>query len=176
MTHNHLKQYIREVPDFPKPGVNFYDITTLIQHPIGFKESVDLLTQYARTRDASVVAGIESRGFIFGAAIAHKLDLGLVTIRKPGKLPSATIAEEYELEYGTDKLEVHTDAITEGARVLLVDDLIATGGTLTASAKLIERLGGEVAGVAAVIGLPFLPFEHKLADYDVHYLFSYDSE
>ncbi|MFQ5499096.1 MAG: adenine phosphoribosyltransferase [Candidatus Zixiibacteriota bacterium] len=171
-----LKQYIRSVPDFPKEGINFYDITTLIQHPKGFKLALDEMERYCVSRRPSVIVGIDARGLIFGAALADRLGIGMAPARKPGKLPYDTISEQYELEYGTDSLELHTDAVTKGDRVVIVDDLIATGGTLKAVCLMVERLGGEVAGISAVIGLSFLPWGHKLAGYDVSCLISYDTE
>jgi adenine phosphoribosyltransferase len=171
-----LKQYIRSVPDFPKPGINFYDITTLLQNPEGFRAAVDMLEEYVLGCRTEKILAIESRGFFFGAAIADRLGLSIVPARKPGKLPYKTIFEEYELEYGTDRLELHADAVNPGERVVVVDDLIATGGTLLAACRLIEKLGGEVAGIAAVIDLRFLPWREKLAGYDVRCLISYDSE
>ncbi len=171
-----LTKYIRSVPDFPKPGINFYDITTLLQNPEGFRLAVDGLEEYVRKIRAEKILAVESRGFFFGAALADRLGLSIVPARKPGKLPYQTISEEYALEYGTDRLEIHADAVEKGERVVVVDDLIATGGTLVAACKLVERLGGEVAGVAAVIDLSFLPWRERLAAYDVHYLVSFDSE
>jgi len=171
-----IKRYIRSVPDFPKPGINFYDITTLFQSPDGFNKALDGMEAYVRSRKADKIVAIEARGFILGAALADRLKIGLVPARKPGKLPWRTITEEYSLEYGTDRLQMHADAISEGERVVIVDDLIATGGTITAACKLVEKLGGEVVGVSAVIALPFLPFKQRLAGYDLHYLISFDSE
>jgi len=171
-----LTSYIREVPDFPKPGVRYYDITTLMQNPKGFKQALDGMEKYVRSRNPEVLVAIESRGFIFGAALADRLNLGLVPARKIGKLPSDTISQEYTLEYGTDHVEMHSDAISSGQRVVVVDDLIATGGTAAATCKLIERLGGEVVGISTIIGLTFLPWQDLLKDYDVNYLISYDSE
>lgn len=171
-----LKSYIREVPDFPKPGILFYDITTLMEAPEGFSMALDAMEKYARLVKADKIVAIESRGFIFGAALADRLKLPLISARKPGKLPSKTISQEYALEYGTDKLEMHADSIVKGDRVVVVDDLIATGGTLKAVCAMVERLGGEVAGISAVIALTFLPFAEALSDYDVNYLISYDSE
>jgi len=176
LTLEKLKQYIRSVPDFPKPGINFYDITTLLQDPSGFKMALDAMERYARSRIPSSIVAIESRGFVFGAALADRLSVGLAITRKSGKLPYRTESILYDLEYGTDSLEIHADAVTPGDRVLLVDDLIATGGTLWAAAKLVERLGGEVVGISAVIALDFLPYENRLAGYDVNYLVSYQSE
>ncbi len=171
-----IKQYIRSVPDFPKPGVNFYDITTLLQDPVGFCLALDAMERYARSRKPDRLVVIESRGFVFGGALADRLGVGFALARKPGKLPYTTVSEEYALEYGTDRLELHEDAVTAGERVLVVDDLIATGGTLAAVCKMIERLGGEVVGVATVIELSFLPWREKLHAYDVNYLVSFDSE
>ncbi|NIA21437.1 MAG: adenine phosphoribosyltransferase, partial [Anaerolineaceae bacterium] len=141
-----FKQLIRNVPDFPKPGIVFRDITTLIGDPQALREVVRLMAAAFGDDGIEVVAGIESRGFIFGAAVAIELGLGFVPIRKPGKLPAATTAETYELEYGADTVEIHTDAISPGQKVLLVDDLLATGGTMAAACRLVERLGGQVAG------------------------------
>jgi adenine phosphoribosyltransferase len=171
-----LKQYIRSVPDFPKPGINFYDITTLIQNGIGFAKAVDAMEKYARSRDCQKIVAVEARGLIFGGAIADRLGIGLVPARKPGKLPYKTIAEEYALEYGTDRLHLHEDAINKDERVVIVDDLLATGGTIDAVGRLVERLGGNVVGVSTVIELSFLPWRKKLSRYDVNYLISYDSE
>ncbi|MEA2031344.1 MAG: adenine phosphoribosyltransferase [candidate division Zixibacteria bacterium] len=171
-----LKKYIRSVPDFPKPGICFYDITTLLQNPKGFKLALDKMEQYVRLCQPDTIVAIESRGFVFGAALADRLDIGVVTARKPGKLPSKTISAKYALEYGTDSLELHADAIERGERVVVVDDLIATGGTLKAVCSLVEKLGGEVVGVSAVIDLCFLPWREKMTGYDVNCLISYDSE
>ncbi|HOP08251.1 MAG TPA: adenine phosphoribosyltransferase [candidate division Zixibacteria bacterium] len=169
-------KYIRSVPDFPKPGVLFYDITTLMKNPEGFRLALDELTSVVKAWEPSLILGIESRGFIFGAPLADRLHAGLVIARKPGKLPSRTVSSEYDLEYGKDSLEIHEDAIKPGDRVVIVDDLIATGGTLQAASHLVEELGGEVAGIAAVIDLSFLPWREKLSRYPVKYLVSYDSE
>jgi len=171
-----LKKYIRSVPDFPKPGVNFYDLTTLFADPVGFKTALDKMEEFVRSRKTQKILGIESRGFIIGAALADRMKLPFIVARKKGKLPYKTISEDYALEYGTASLEIHADAVSPGERVVIVDDLIATGGTLVAACKLIERLRGEVAGISCIIGLVFFPFAEKLADYDVNYLISYDSE
>jgi adenine phosphoribosyltransferase len=171
-----LKQYIREVPDFPKPGILFYDISTLFQSPTGFGLALDYLTDYVKQVKAEKIVGIESRGFVLAGALADRLDLPFALARKAGKLPFTTITEEYALEYGTDRLEIHTDAVRKDERVLVIDDLIATGGTIKATCRLVERLGGTVAGIGAVIALPFLQFEKQLAGYDVKYLVRYDSE
>ena len=171
-----LKRYIREVPDFPKPGINFYDISTLLQDKTGFNLALDRMERYATSRQTEKIVAIEARGFVFGAALADRINVGLVIARKPGKLPYKTITQEYELEYGTDRIEIHADAIEKGERVLVVDDLIATGGTLAAACKLVEKLGGKVVGISSVIGLDFLPYKEKLKAYDINYLISYDSE
>ena len=171
-----LRTYIRQVPDFPKPGIVFYDVTTLFQSPEGFKLALDRMERYVRNCRAEKILAVESRGFILGAALADRLNLPLIIARKPGKLPYQTIREEYELEYGTDSLEMHADAVASGERVVVVDDLIATGGTLVAVCRMVEKLGGQVAGISAVIGLTFLPFAEKLSAYDVDYLVSFASE
>ncbi len=171
-----LRSLIRDVPDFPKPGIVFKDITTLTKDPDGFRAAVDEIA--ARYADANVdlIVGIESRGFVFGAAVAYKMGLGFVPARKPGKLPGPTVSAEYELEYGTDALEIHQDAIGEGQRVLIVDDLLATGGTAAATAKLVSGLGGEIIAIAFLIDLAFLGGRDKLAGYEVFSLIEYDSE
>ncbi len=171
-----MKQYIRSVPDFPKPGINFYDITTLLSDKEGFRLALDKMAAYVGSVQAEKIVAVEARGFVFGGALADRLHLGLVPVRKPGKLPYRSISEEYSLEYGVDKVEIHADAIGAKERVVIVDDLIATGGTLKAVCNLVERLGGEVAGISAVIDLSFLPWREKLADYDVNCLVSFDSE
>ncbi|UCC43889.1 MAG: adenine phosphoribosyltransferase [Candidatus Zixiibacteriota bacterium] len=171
-----LKTYVRSVPDFPKKGINFYDITTLLDNPTGFEEALSEMERYIRGKKADRIVGIEARGFIFGAALADRLKLPFVPARKPGKLPYRTVSASYDLEYGTDSIEIHTDGVKRGDKVVVVDDLIATGGTLAAVCKLVEKLGGEVVGISAVIGLPFLPYDHKLAGYDTQILITYDSE
>jgi adenine phosphoribosyltransferase len=171
-----LKQFIREVPDFPKPGINFYDISTLMQDKTGFGLALDQMEEYANSRDAEKIVAIEARGFVFGAALADRMNLGLVIARKPGKLPYKTVSQEYTLEYGTDRIEIHADAVSKGERVLVVDDLIATGGTLAAACQLVEKMGGQVVGISSVISLDFLPYREKLKGYDINYLVSYDSE
>ncbi len=148
-----LKKIIRVIPDWPKKGVMFQDVTTILQNPEAFKYCVDKLSDYCKKQGATTVVAIESRGFIFGAAIAYKLGIKFAPIRKPGKLPWKTIAEEYALEYGTDKIEIHVDAVKKGEKVLVIDDLLATGGTAEAAAKLVEKLGGIVAGIGFVIEL-----------------------
>jgi adenine phosphoribosyltransferase len=169
-----LKKLIREVPDFPKPGILFYDITTLLKNAAGLRAVLDALA--ARYRDARIdmVVGVEARGFIFAPAVARALNAGFVPVRKPGKLPAERVGAEYALEYGTDRLEMHKDALDGARRVLIVDDLLATGGTAAAVAKLVERMGAEVAGLAFVVELTFLNGRGKLAGYDVFSLLSYD--
>jgi len=171
-----LKQFIREVPDFPKPGINFYDITTLWQDPTGFKMALDRMEEYVRSKNPARLVSLEARGFTFGGALADRLGLPFIPARKPGKLPYDTIAETYDLEYGTDTIEIHADSVSTGDRVVIVDDLIATGGTALAACKLVEKIGGEVVGISAVIDLNFLPWREKLAGYDVNCLIAYDSE
>jgi adenine phosphoribosyltransferase len=162
-----LAALVRDVPDFPKPGVLFKDITTLIKDGAAFREIVDLITERYRAVPIDRVVGVESRGFIFAAPIAYHLGAGFVPVRKPGKLPSRSIRTEYELEYGTNVLEVHQDAIDPGQRVLIVDDVLATGGSAAATAKLVEELGGVVAGIAVVVELLFLHGRERLGQYDV---------
>ncbi|MFH1306528.1 MAG: adenine phosphoribosyltransferase [Candidatus Micrarchaeota archaeon] len=157
-----LKKYIRTVPDWPKKGVMFRDITTLLKSREGFSKTIDILEERYCGMDIGVVVGIESRGFIIGSALADRLKLGIVPIRKKNKLPAKTVSEEYELEYGKDCIEMHEDAIKEGERVLLIDDLIATGGTAIASCKLIEKLKGEIVECGFVINLPDLGGRKKL--------------
>lgn len=171
-----LRKLIRDVPGFPKPGIVFKDITTLTKSPEGFREAVDALTKRYRGDRIDVVVGIESRGFIFGAPVALELGVGFVPARKPGKLPAETVRAEYELEYGTDAIEMHRDAIEPGQRVLIVDDLLATGGTAEAAAKLVEELGGTVVGMAFLIDLTFLKGRERLAGRDVFCLVEFDSE
>ncbi len=171
-----LRSLIRDVPDFPKPGIMFKDITTLTKNPDGFRQAVDEMAALYEGRDVDVVVGMESRGFIFGGAVAYLLEAGFVPARKPGKLPAGAISAEYVLEYGTDKLEMHQDAIEKGQNVLIVDDLLATGGTATATIELVEKLGGNIVGIVFLIDLTFLGGREKLADYDVSSLIEYDSE
>ncbi len=170
-----LKRYIREVPDWPKPGILFYDITTLLKEGTPFAHLIDLLADHYREAGIDVVAGIEARGFIFGPALAYRLKAGFVPVRKPKKLPAATVSAEYSLEYGTDKLEMHADAIQPGQRVLIVDDLIATGGTAAATTQLVEQLGGHVASLAFIVELTFLQGRARLPQYDVFSLLQYES-
>jgi len=169
-----LAMTIRSVPDFPVEGILFYDITTMLKNPEAFRESVDQLVNYYQETEIDVVVGVESRGFIFGAPLAYKLGVGFVPVRKPGKLPAEKLAESYELEYGTNTLEIHKDAIQQGQKVLVVDDLLATSGTAKATCNLVEKLGGQVVGVAFVIELNFLKGREQLKGYDVFSLLSYD--
>ncbi len=168
-----LKQLIREVPDFPKPGILFYDITTLLKDKQGLHTTIDALCTHYSGKGIEIVLGIEARGFIFAPAIAYALDAGFVPVRKPKKLPAPCERVEYALEYGTDILEVHRDAIEPGQRVLIVDDVLATGGTASATARLVEQLGGKVAGLAFVIELEFLHGRDKLSGHDVYSLVQY---
>jgi adenine phosphoribosyltransferase len=169
-----LKRLIREVPDFPKKGILFYDITTLLKDNLGFATLIDALSEYYLPQKVDLVLGIEARGFIFGPALAYRLNAGFVPVRKPGKLPSATAKAEYELEYGSNTLEIHTDAIEKGQRVIIVDDLLATGGTAAATAKLATSLGAQVTGLGFVVELDFLSGRKKLQGYDVLSLLHYD--
>ncbi len=159
-----LKTVIRTIPDYPKPGIMFRDITTLLTDPRGFRRAIDELVQPLAGAKIDKVAGIEARGFILGGAIAHQLSVGFVPVRKKGKLPFETISESYELEYGTDEVEIHTDSVEPGERILLVDDLIATGGTATAAIKLMERAGAEIVLCAFVVDLPDLGGSQKIRD------------
>jgi adenine phosphoribosyltransferase len=169
-----LKRLIREVPDFPKPGILFYDITTLLKDRVGLQSLSDSMAARYADDPPDVVAGIEARGFIFGPLLASRLNCGFVPIRKPGKLPAATSRVDYALEYGQDTLEIHTDAVESGQKVLVVDDLLATGGTAKAACQLIERIGGRVHGLAFAVELTFLPGRGQLSGYDVYSLLSYD--
>lgn len=171
---NELKSLIREVPDFPKPGILFYDITTLLKDAQGLRTVLDSFRDhYART-PVDTVIGVESRGFIFAPALAYALNAGFVPVRKPKKLPSHKVSVEYALEYGTDVLEIHRDAVSEGHRVLIVDDLLATGGTAAAVTQLVEQLGGKVVGLAFLVELTFLNGRSKLAGHEVFSLLQYD--
>ena len=172
---DNLKKLIREVPDFPKPGINFYDITTLLKHPEGLRLTVDALSSQFEADHVDVVLGIEARGFIFAPALAYHLNAGFVPVRKPSKLPAETAKVSYALEYGEDTLEIHRDAVTAGQRVIIADDLLATGGTAKAAVDLVEGLGGVVAGLVFVVELEFLPGRAKLAGYDVRSLIKYQS-
>jgi adenine phosphoribosyltransferase len=168
-----LKARIRHVPDFPKPGILFYDVTTLLRDPEGFGLAIDSIAAPFKTSGIELVVGIESRGFILGSAVADRIRAGFVPVRKLGKLPAATVRASYALEYGTDSLEMHSDAITGGQRVLVVDDLLATGGTANATVQLVKQLGGNVAGVAFLIELAALNGRSKLAGENVHVVLTY---
>ena len=168
-----LKRLIRTVPDFPKPGILFYDITTLLKDKAGFALMIDAFAAHYIGKGIDVVLGTEARGFIFAPAIAYRLNAGFVPVRKPKKLPSEVLKVSYDLEYGSDALEVHKDAIVPGQRVLLVDDLLATGGTMGATVQLVEKLGGAVAGIAFAIELDFLKGRDKLAGHEVYSLLHY---
>src|SRR6201993_5650826 len=169
-----LKKLIREVPDFPKKGILFYDITTLLKDKTGFAQLIDLFSEHYIGRQIDLIVGMEARGFIFGPALAYRLNAGFVPVRKPGKLPAPTVKCEYELEYGSNCLEVHKDAIAKGQRVLIVDDLLATGGTAVATAQLAKGLGAQIAGLAFVVELDFLKGREKLAKYNVFSLLHYN--
>ena len=169
-----LKEHIREIPDWPKKGILFRDITPLLLNPRAFAAAVDALSADFTEMGIEYVAAVEARGFIFGSAVAEKLDAGFVPIRKKGKLPWQTESITYDLEYGTDTLEVHSDAIGSGGKVLMVDDLLATGGTMAAACELIEKIGGTVAGIAFLIELAGLQGREKIADYNVTSIISYD--
>lgn len=172
---NDLRELIREVPDFPKPGINFYDITTLLKHPDGLRRTVDALAAEFEGEKVDTVIGVEARGFIFAPALAYHLRAGFVPVRKPRKLPAECASISYELEYGQDTLEIHRDAIGDGHRVIIADDLLATGGTARAVVDLVERLGGRIVGLVFVVELEFLPGRKKLEGYDVRSLIKYQS-
>ena len=171
---DNLKKLIRTVPDFPKPGIQFYDITTLLKDPYGLRTSIDRLVEMIADPKIDTVIGIEARGFIYAPALAYRLKAGFVPVRKPRKLPSATESVSYSLEYGTDTLEIHKDAIGKGHRVIIADDLLATGGTAHAVVELVERLGGEVAGLAFLVELTFLNGRARFDGYKVASLLQYD--
>jgi adenine phosphoribosyltransferase len=169
-----LKQLIRAVPDFPKAGILFYDITTLLKDKSGFAELIDAFAQYYIGKNVDLVLGIEARGFIFGPALAYRLNAGFVPVRKPGKLPAETVTIKYDLEYGSDSLQIHKDAIQPGQRVIIVDDLLATGGTMLATCDLVKQLGGEIVGVTVAVELDFLKGRDKFPEIDVFSLMHYD--
>ena len=162
MSAEELREKIREIPDFPKPGILFYDITTLLKDPVSYKEAIDLMLEPYKDEQIGVVVGMESRGFIFSAPMAYQLGAGLVPVRKLGKLPAETITVEYALEYGSNTLEIHRDSIQPGEKVLIVDDLLATGGTVKGTIELVERLKGEVVGLAFLVELEFLKGRDRL--------------
>lgn len=169
-----LRAAIRTIPDFPKPGIQFKDITTVLIDPELFSATLDALTAWAEEKRAEKVVGVDARGFLFAAPVADRLGLGLVPVRKLGKLPYETLKESYDLEYGVNTLEMHTDAVGEGERLVVIDDLLATGGTVVAAIRLVENLGGEIAGVAFVVELGFLDGRSGLSAYDCHSLVIYD--
>jgi len=171
---DNLKKLIRTVPDFPKPGIQFYDITTLLKDPYGLRTSIDRLVELIADANIDTVIGIEARGFIFAPALAYRLKAGFVPVRKPRKLPSEIESISYSLEYGTDTLEIHKDAVGKGNRVIIADDLLATGGTARAVVDLVERLGGEVAGLAFLVELTFLNGRERFKGYKVASLLEYD--
>ncbi len=171
-----LEKYIRDVPDFPKEGIVFKDITPLLSNIDALRQAVAELAQPYESQKIDIVTGIESRGFIFGSMLADKLGAGFVPIRKPGKLPAKTISQSYELEYGTDEVEIHADAVKPGDKVLMFDDLLATGGTMAAGCELVKKLGGEIVGVAFVIELCFLNGRDKLSEYDILSLIKVNGE
>jgi adenine phosphoribosyltransferase len=169
-----LMQLVRDVPDYPKKGIVFKDITTLIKRGDAFDEVVNIFFEKCKDKKVDLVAAVESRGFIFGGVLANRLKVGFVPIRKFGKLPADTVEQKYDLEYGTDTLEIHKDAVMPGQKVLIVDDLLATGGTIKAACKLVEKLGGQVIGILIMIELGFLNGRDKLKDYDLFTLLRYD--
>ncbi len=171
-----LKKSIREIPNFPKEGILFYDVTTLFADPKAFRRSIDMLIDRYKDNPPDVFIGIEARGFIIAPVLAYELGTGAVLIRKPGKLPHKTHRVAYDLEYGSAEIEIHQDAIDPGQRVVLIDDLLATGGTMAAAASLVEKLGGDIVEMAFLVELTFLPGREKLKDYTVHSLLSYDTE
>jgi adenine phosphoribosyltransferase len=169
-----LKKLIREVPDYPKPGILFYDLTTLLKDKQGFHALIDQFCEHYKGRSIDLVAGVEARGFIFAPALAYRLGAGFIPVRKPKKLPAKTTSVSYALEYGTDTLEIHEDAVKAGERVIICDDLLATGGTAAATAKLLEKLGAKVEGAAFAVELTFLGGRSKLNGFDVFSLIQYD--
>jgi adenine phosphoribosyltransferase len=176
MNVEQLRKKIRNIPDFPQKGIVFRDITTLIKDPRAFKAVIDHLHRRYKDRDLDVIVGVESRGFIFGGTLADRLGIGFIPARKPGKLPAEAISESYDLEYGQATLEIHKDAITSGMNVLVIDDLLATGGTLEATCKLVERLGGKVNEIWVLMELAFLKGRNKISGYPFFSLIQYDSE
>ena len=171
-----FKKYIRDVPDFPKQGIVFRDITTLLRDKDAFRQVVDAFYDAYRDSGVDLVVGVEARGFLLASVLAYKLGVGVIPVRKPGKLPAETLRMEDDLEYGTDALEIHRDAITEGQKVIVIDDLLATGGTVAATCKMVKQLGAEIIGVAFLIELDFLNGREKLSDYELLSLIHYQSE
>jgi len=174
MLEDRLREAIRDIPDFPKPGILFKDITPVLLDPQLFDDTLEALTDWAAGRDAQKIAGVEARGFLFAAPVANRLGVGLVPIRKLGKLPYETRRESYDLEYGANTLEIHADAVAAGERVVVIDDLLATGGTMRAAVRLGESLGGEIAGLGFVVELGFLQGRAGLEGYDCHSLITYE--
>ena len=172
----HIEDYVRTIPDFPEPGIQFRDITSILQNPDGLKLSVDLFMEQLSGIDFDVIVGMESRGFLFGMPVAYAMGKPFVPIRKKGKLPCETISAEYDLEYGTASIELHKDAIAPGQRVVLIDDLIATGGTIAAGARLVEQLGGKVVKIVCLIELKGLEGRKKLENYDVSSIIAYEGK
>ena len=168
-----LKPYIRELPDFPQPGVQFKDVTTLLQDGKALKEAVAGLARWAAEKEAEVIVGPEARGFLFGTPVAFDLGIGFVPVRKPGKLPAETVESRYELEYGFDCLQIHKDGLNPGQRVVIIDDLLATGGTIHGTVRLVEELGARVVGIGFLIELTYLQGRERLADYEVFSLVQY---
>jgi len=174
MDMDKLRGLIRDVPDYPKKGIVFKDITTLIKKGEAFDQVMNIFYEQCKNKKVDLVAAVESRGFIFGGALADRLKVGFIPVRKFGKLPANTVGQKYDLEYGTDRLEIHKDAIEPGQKVLIIDDLLATGGTIVATCKLVEKLGGEVAGILIMIELGFLNGRDKLKKYDLFTLIRYE--
>ena len=174
MPASKLKKYIREIPDYPQKGILFYDITTLLSHPQAFSQAIDLMCQKVSHLPIDKIVGIESRGFIFASAMAQKLGVGFVPIRKKGKLPYKTISHKYDLEYGQDQIEIHADAVNRHEKVLLVDDLLATGGTALAAVKLLDKLNADLLGLSFLIELSFLPGRKKLKNHPIFSILSYN--
>ena len=170
----HLKKLIREVPDFPKEGINFYDITTLLKDADGLKQTLDAMVEKYKDQGIQTVIGMESRGFIFATPLAHQIGAGFVPVRKPGKLPSDKVSVSYDLEYGQDTLEIHRDAVGDGQKVLIVDDLLATGGTAKATADLVEKLNGDIVAMSFLVELTFLKGRERLNGYTVDSFLKYD--
>jgi adenine phosphoribosyltransferase len=168
-----LKSRIRDVPDFPKPGIIFKDITTILLDPEALRETIDILRGHLEQKDFDLIVGIEARGFIFGAAVAYSLNKGFIPVRKPGKLPAETVRQTYDLEYGTDSIEIHKDAIKPGQKIIVLDDLLATGGTAAATVKLVESLGGKVLEAAFVVELAFLNGREKFKGLDIFSIVQY---
>ncbi|MDP2304364.1 MAG: adenine phosphoribosyltransferase [Ignavibacteria bacterium] len=171
-----IKNYIRSIKDFPKQGIMFRDITTILKNPMAMKQAEIELFEFTVGKQVDKVVGIESRGFIFGSILARRLNVGFIPIRKPGKLPAEKVSQTYQLEYGTDTIEIHKDAISKGDKVLIHDDLLATGGTAKAACELIEKLGGEVVQFSFLVELTFLPGREKLSNYDVRSIVQYEDE